>query len=194
MNRIKDVYILCGGHSSRMGRDKSGLVFEGKTLLDRLVNRTEHFFDTVTLLGADKYLESGIRQIPDAVADAGPLGGLLAALLDTNEDTIALLPVDLPLISDDTLLKISVKPDKKPDARIARSSSRVQPLLGLYRTHTAPVLHNYLNTGKRSVMGFLDLIDHHTFDVDEREITNINTPDQYKKLLAEKRTDQDRPD
>jgi molybdenum cofactor guanylyltransferase len=194
MNRIKDVYILCGGHSSRMGRDKSGLVFEGKTLLDRIVNRTGPLFDTVTLLGADKYSESGLRQIPDALIDAGPLGGLLAALLNTKEDSIALLPVDLPLISDETLLKISAKPDIQLDARIARSSSRVQPLLGLYRTRTAPTLQNYLKTGKRSVMGFLELIDYHTFDVDDGEITNINTPDQYQKLLARKGTGQDKPD
>ncbi|MCA1802927.1 MAG: molybdenum cofactor guanylyltransferase [Rhodothermaceae bacterium] len=189
MNRIKDIYILCGGHSSRMGRDKSGLIYEGKTLLERIANRTLPLFDTVTLLGANNYLESGLRQIPDAIDDAGPLGGLLAALLDTKEDTIALLPVDLPLISDDTITKLSVKPDLHLDALIAGSSSRVQPLLGQYKTRTATVLHNYLNTGKRSVMGFLDLIDHQTFAVDEQEITNINTPDQYEKLTERKGTE-----
>lgn len=187
MNKIRNAYILCGGKSSRMGRDKSGLDFEGSTLLNRIIDRASLHFSSVTLLSNDKYAHSSHRQIPDAFADAGPLGGLLAALLDSSEETIAIVPVDLPLISDKTLVRISTEPDTHPDALVAGSSERIQPLLGIYRTRTAPLLDNYLKAGKRSVMGFLDLINHQTFEVGEHEITNINTPGQYQSML--KRTD-----
>jgi molybdopterin-guanine dinucleotide biosynthesis protein A len=42
---------------------------------------------------------------------------------------------------------------------------------------------SYLQSGKRSVMGFMDTIEYSNFEVSKEEIANINTPEDYDKLL-----------
>lgn len=187
MKESRKLYILCGGQSNRMGSDKYGLEFKGKTFLSHLTGRAAPVFEEVILLGANHELDFGFRQIPDAVPDAGPLGGLLAALQHSDEDSIAILPVDLPLISKKSLLLLHNEPLRERDALISKSENRIQPLLGIYRTGLMQQLETYINSGERSVMGFLDRVDYQTFDVTVNEISNINTPEQYEKLMRKHR-------
>ena len=179
----RDIYILCGGHSSRMGRDKRSLMLGDKTFLSHLEEKTASVFDEITILGANHQVDSSYQQIPDLITDAGPLGGLLAALQHTAHETIALLPVDLPQISESVLKYLRDMNLGENDAIIAKSISRLQPLVGIYKKSVLKRLMSYLQSGKRSVMGFIDVIEYSTFDVSEQDIININTPDDYDKLL-----------
>lgn len=54
MENERDLYILCGGKSVRMGRDKTQLIFLGKTFLELTVEKTESLFENVILLGANR--------------------------------------------------------------------------------------------------------------------------------------------
>lgn len=179
----RDIYILCGGHSSRMGRDKRSLMLGDKTFLSHLEEKIASVFDEITILGANHQVDSSYQQIPDLITDAGPLGGLLAALQHTAHETIALLPVDLPQISESVLKYLRDVNLGENDAIIAKSISRLQPLVGIYKKSVLKRLMSYLQSGKRSVMGFIDVIEYSTFDVSEQDIININTPDDYDKLL-----------
>lgn len=183
MGEERILYILCGGRSLRMGRDKTQLKFRGKTFLELIAEKAEPLFENVILLGADRQSSATLMQIPDAFEEVGPLGGILAALQHTKSETIAIVPADLPLISRETLrlLKEAYPFDKK--ALVAKSTGRIQPLVGVYQTSLTPLLYDYLDSGKRSVMGFLDQFSFETFDVKNEEIHNINTPEQYNQLL-----------
>ena len=183
---IKDrkIYILCGGQSLRMGRDKYDLEINGQTFLKALTDRVESYFDEVCLLGSDHLLNTRFKQIPDYVKDAGPLGGLLAAMNHSDEKLFAIVPIDLPLISSENLKRLSEIELNNKDALIAKSENRVQPLLGVYRTNLSDLLEEYLTTGKRSVMGFLDQIDVEPFEISSAELMNVNTPEEYQKLIS----------
>lgn len=185
MTSIRNIYILCGGKSIRMGRDKYGLMIHGKTFLENLVDRAAGHFKEVVLLGAGHHLDAGCRQIPDAAEDIGPLGGLLAALNDSEEDSIAIVPVDLPLVSSSTFNKLGEEllKDGSTVAKVAQNKERIQPLVGVYRTLIVPELEEYLQAEKRSVLGFIKRINIETFRVKSEEMTNINSPEEYEKLL-----------
>ncbi len=185
MKQKRSLYILCGGQSSRMGRDKSQLLFRGQTFLELMSAKASVHFETLFLLGANRPFNTPIKQIPDARDDAGPLGGILAALQHTNQESVAILPVDLPLITNKTLRYLHEESFQKSDIIIAKSPDRIQPLLGIWKTALSAKLENYLNAGMRSVMGFLDEIDVETFEVTSGEIKNINTQEEYEKLLRE---------
>lgn len=94
--------VLCGGKSRRMGVDKAGLMFEGRTWLEVAT-------DTLTAAGAAHILYSGRPDLPgglaDPVADSGPAGGVLAALTQVGAevDQVLCVPVDMPELSPDTL-------------------------------------------------------------------------------------------
>lgn len=94
--------VLCGGKSRRMGVDKAGLMFEGRTWLEVAA-------DALTAAGAAHILYSGRPDLPgglaDPVADSGPAGGVVAALTQVGAevDQVLCVPVDMPELSPDTL-------------------------------------------------------------------------------------------
>ena len=65
-----------------MGRDKAGIPFEGGTLASRAARKLAEVCDEVLVASGDgKRLASlGLRQVADATAERGPLGGIVAGL------------------------------------------------------------------------------------------------------------------
>lgn len=88
------VLVLCGGKSSRMGRDKALLQLEGETLLARIKRLG-------VALGAQQVLVSRNEPgfIQDLVHDAGPMAGIAAALPHCLTNWLLILPVDMPLLT-----------------------------------------------------------------------------------------------
>ncbi|TVQ72962.1 MAG: molybdenum cofactor guanylyltransferase [Balneolaceae bacterium] len=192
----RTLYLLCGGGSRRMGRDKALLPFGEGTLLEHQINKcVDAFFEIVLLSGIRRY-PVDLRHLPDVMEDAGPLSGLLAALEDPaahqssahTSDTLALMAIDLPEVSTATLRQLAtgVIPDghealiAEPDA--SGEETRQQPLLGIYDRSITSRLRDYLQAGRRSVRGFLRQINPATFRVAAAEIRNVNTEAEYRKL------------
>ena len=75
-------FVLAGGHSRRMGRDKARLPWGDVTLLDHALERLRRVCSDVAILpGAEpRYLDAGAPVLPDAARASGPLGGLVTAL------------------------------------------------------------------------------------------------------------------
>src|SRR5262245_19965620 len=75
------VAILAGGRSQRMGRDKSMLVLEGRTLLERTVDVAREVSDRVFVVGRTQGGVDGPKRTPDALltylADESPGQGPL---------------------------------------------------------------------------------------------------------------------
>ena len=85
--------VLAGGRSSRMGRDKSQLVFRGQPLID-------HMRTVLNNTGLDPVYTSGPDGIVDLKPDYGPLGGLYSAACQLPSDSrVLVVPVDMPLLT-----------------------------------------------------------------------------------------------
>jgi molybdenum cofactor guanylyltransferase len=97
--------VLAGGQSSRMGTDKSKLVFQKKTLLDHACFCLQNAgIETVVVSG----MHAGYVCIPDAWPFAGPAAALLSALMHFSfmtKDYVMVVPVDMPLLSSSLLIK-----------------------------------------------------------------------------------------
>jgi len=90
--------VLAGGLSSRMGKDKTQLILENKTLLARTVNLLEQLpLDAVFVSGE----QPGYNCIADIYRYLGPLSGIHASVesLSATFDAIFVIPVDMPLLS-----------------------------------------------------------------------------------------------
>lgn len=185
----KRLYLFCGGKSRRMGFDKALVKVNGKTLLEYQLNRSAPHFDEIVLLsGANKY-EVQLRQLPDYMNNTGPLAGLCSALHDAaqkNETEIVLLPVDLPAVSVSTLKILSSEAlQDKNDAFLLKSGEQIQPLAGMYRSDILNQLEEFLNSGQRMVMKFLERLNTSYLEVDEKELRNINYPGELRDFLRE---------
>src|SRR5207245_11522756 len=120
--------ILAGGRATRFdGRDKSALLVDGRTILDRQLAELSSLSDDVMIVGdapegarrlsasarqkheratvdAPKRLrrEGGqlsVRMIRDIVPGCGPLGGLHAALTAALGDAVFVVACDMPYVT-----------------------------------------------------------------------------------------------
>ena len=91
-------FVLAGGRSSRMGRDKALLPFAGRTLIEQALAILREAGLPASIAGARSPLAAFAPVVEDAHPGLGPLSGICAALQSTSAQTAVLIPVDLPLI------------------------------------------------------------------------------------------------
>lgn len=96
--------VLAGGRSSRMGRDKAGLVWRGKPLL-------QHMGDLLREAGAARVVVSGdypdAGGIPDSERGLGPLGGIASVADALPDGPLLIVPVDMPMITVPLLARLA---------------------------------------------------------------------------------------
>ncbi|MSQ85112.1 MAG: hypothetical protein EXR77_19935 [Myxococcales bacterium] len=89
-------YVLAGGHSTRFGGDKARALYRGRPLLHHAVDSLRPVARRVSVIAdtPDKYaglLELAVGALTDRLTQRGPMGGLLAALDDLPEGSMAVL-------------------------------------------------------------------------------------------------------
>lgn len=143
--------LLAGGRSRRMGRDKAGLEWQGRTL-------GEHQAGTLSGTGAwplyvacraeQAWAPVGFGRIIDPTTDAGPLGGLIHAFAATNATVVATLAIDLPLIRSEWLEGITGQSRQDSVSVVPRHAGRFEPLAAAWHASALPELKAALSTGR----------------------------------------------
>jgi molybdopterin-guanine dinucleotide biosynthesis protein A len=148
-------YVVAGGGSVRMGRDKALLPWEGATLLDHAVARLRTVCGDVRILvgPARRYENRGVPVVADRVPDAGPLAGLDAALADAGGRPILFLGVDLPFVTCALLsaLRASLA---GADAAVPVVAGRPEPLCAAYGPGCLEAVRARLDAGERRMTSF----------------------------------------
>jgi len=91
-------FVLAGGESRRMGRDKALVEFAGEPLVARAIGILREAGLEPRIAGACATLDVFAPVIADAEPGRGPLGGICAALAACADQWAVFLPVDLPLL------------------------------------------------------------------------------------------------
>jgi molybdopterin-guanine dinucleotide biosynthesis protein A len=192
--------ILAGGRASRFdGRDKSAIVVNGRTILSRQVAELEVLTDDILLVGsrADVAACPGVRIVADRVADAGPLGGLDAALRAARDEALVLLACDMPFVTRE-LLAHMLKLTAGVDIVVPRTERGYHPLCAVYTRACLPALARRLERpfdrrADRSELRMTVLFDDVRVRVVEtgelerfgdtaRLLANVNTPAEFDEL------------
>lgn len=187
--------ILAGGHATRLGgADKSALVIDGETILARLRRQLESVTPQVVLVGGTVRGShaSGLPIVPDRYLGAGPLAGIHAALAEAPSSHVLVLACDLPFVTGSFLTHLTRLRDRA-DAVVPRDAhGRRHPLCAVYAAGLAPAVAACLDAGRRRVTDLLDAITVHLVDVaalpafgrETELLTNVNTPDDYRRAAA----------
>ena len=173
--------LLVGGASTRFGSPKALAPFEGETLADRAWR----------LLGeaCDERIAVGKREqdLPFPVLDDGtpvraPLAGVVAGLRAAAHETVVVVPVDLPLLSADVLLRLAAA-----GGDVAHPPSG--PLPGAYRRSALGALERSLARGELALRAAITPLDVRIVVVDERLLANVNEPGDLERIRGASTTD-----
>src|SRR5262249_26013461 len=97
-------FVLAGGRSLRMGRDKALLLYPGTTLVEHIAGAVLAAAGSVSIVGDPaRYGFLGYPVHPDQLPGCGPLGGLYTALNVSTTDWNLVVACDMPGISSATL-------------------------------------------------------------------------------------------
>src|SRR5438445_10130962 len=103
--------LLAGGESRRMGKDKATLQFRGRPLwqiqfeLLRKLQPSEIFISART---DPTWRPEDVRFVADFLPSRGPLTGLAASLAQMHTTHLLALAIDMPFMTEDFLLSLSV--------------------------------------------------------------------------------------
>lgn len=91
-------FVLAGGRSSRMGREKALIEFAGQPLVSHALAILRGAGLDAAIVGPRPIFGAIAPVIEDAKAGRGPLAGVCAALASTSARWAVFLPVDMPLL------------------------------------------------------------------------------------------------
>src|SRR5579884_2679998 len=146
-------YILAGGLSRRMGRDKALLPWQHgtTTLLDHMKRVLAPVCNSVYVVGGNEP-----NCIPDCVAGIGPLGGIASAVHHATSPEIVVVAVDLPFLTSDFVKYFKERCQGSDRHLTACKIGSAFPLcLGIH-VDAAPEIDEYIRSGKLSVQGLLN--------------------------------------
>lgn len=176
---------LVGGKSTRMGRDKATIDYNGKP-------QAKHVFDMLNRLCAETYLSCNAKQkadfehdfsvIEDAFLGLGPMGGILSAMQKNPDAAWLTVACDLPFLSAETLQYLIThrNPKSMATAFLDPKGELPEPLITIWEPKSYPLLLRFLSQGyscPRKVLINSDITLLHAPDV--RQLSNANSPEDY---------------
>lgn len=183
--------ILAGGRATRFGgRDKSALIVDGRTILDRQIHELATVTDDILLVGG-RTSRPGVRMVADVVEGSGPLGGVHAALSEAHGDAVFVVACDMPYVTAAFaahLLHLS----QDADIVVPRTDRGYHPLCAVYTRRCLASIARRLGERQLKLSDlFAELrtravtteeID--AFGDRDRLLANVNTPSEYAGIGA----------
>jgi molybdopterin-guanine dinucleotide biosynthesis protein A len=192
MRRFEQVagFVLAGGASSRMGRDKALLEIGGVPLLLRVARLAGPLVVTMTIIGPpERYRHLGLPIVGDDQPGLGPLGGIATALRFSAHEWNLVLGCDLPYLNAAWLeYLIARAAASAADALLPETARGAEPLCAMYRKSCAVRIAAALAAGVRKIteglagltVERLDEREWKAFDSNGRLFKNMNTPADYE--------------
>lgn len=196
-------FVLAGGQSRRMGRNKANLLLGGTTLTDRAAAVLAEAADPVYVVGSLPGGPASLKIIADEPVGKnarGAIVGLYTALFHAKSDWIIVLACDLPFVSGELLTRmVSVvtqfedNPNDNTDAVLAEQpDGRIQPLCGLYRVQVClPGIRKMISEDNWRLQDLSKYLSTRILRFSEFEeipladnlFLNVNTPDDYRTAV-----------
>lgn len=149
--------LLAAGRSVRMGRDKALLPCAGEPLWRRQWRLLEQAGAGEIFLSArpeQAWVPSGVTTLADAVAGAGPLAGITAALTRCRTTHLIVLAVDLPRMPPEWFRRLAA--DCSPGrGAVGRRGKFFEPLAAIYPIELRPAAEAALRRGDYALQAFI---------------------------------------
>ncbi len=199
-------FLQAGGGSTRFGSDKALAKLAGKTMLQRTADLLASTCDEVTIVApAARYENLPWPLIEDRWPGQGPLGGILTALLSTNDlaahsgarltdhrtrSFALIISCDMSFLKQEFLSFLWDRASQtQAQVIVPESRDGLEPLCACWRVDAVSVVQGAFDSGIRKVteamkhltMEVLDESAWKRFDTNNRLFWNMNTPEDYEE-------------
>jgi molybdopterin-guanine dinucleotide biosynthesis protein A len=187
--------ILAGGESKRFGGiTKARILIGGKSIISRMLEVIDDIFDEIVIVANNpaEFSEFDHYTITsDQFLNAGPLGGIQAAMRSSSKDAVFVFAGDMPFLDKDLIIRqINSFIEMKPYALVPQIGKYSEPLHSIYSNSLLDKLEEYLaEPGRRAVRDFYNRIDVSYLkmdpsDISVRSFTNINSPSDLNDISS----------
>lgn len=170
--------VLCGGASRRMGTDKAFVEVDGVAMAERVARALAAAgCSPVVLVGGDTTLLArfGRPVHADRWPGEGPVGGVLTALLELDDDVVV-AACDLALLGAASVRQLVAEAGRVPTAEVVvATTDRLEPGLALWRQGAREAISTQFERGTRALHRLVDALTAVTVAVDPAELRNVNT-------------------
>jgi molybdopterin-guanine dinucleotide biosynthesis protein A len=215
MRTFAEGFVLVGGLSSRMGRDKAFLPVDGKPLAILQAEKLATTCRGVSFVGKEPLpLPPGVASrfgfVKDSGAERAAIHGVEAALTaiialsngPSDADWALVLAVDLPAVRPEFLAALLERADLSGAAAAAPVvDGHVQGLCSAWRRDALPVVRARIAGGRLSVAGALEAAGALLLPEDEvaampggdaSNFLNLNTPEDHEAFHEARRRKEER--
>lgn len=174
-------FVLVGGQSSRMGRDKALLPYGDSTLAGHVAFEVKAAAGTAALVGdPERYGGLGYPVVPDLRPGCGPLAGVEAALRATGARWNLVAACDMPRLNAQFLTALFERAGRAGALCTApvAPDGRPEPLCAVWRRDSLPLVEDALDRGVRKMAEALAIAGAAYWPVDEAAwFENWNAPE-----------------
>jgi len=176
------IIILAGGGSIRMGEDKGLMPFNGKPMIQHLIDRFIRIAPEIIIVtNNEKYKQFKCTLVQDNYPNHGPLSGIEAGLSISKNEQNIILSCDNPFIE---LSLIEYLSSQKTNYDILFTFFKTSnPFPGLYSKSIGSKLYMLINKGVRKVSALKDYYNVNELDCkafNELNFINFNSPSDIK--------------
>lgn len=175
-------FVLVGGQSSRMGRDKARLFLNPHLLVEDVANKVAKVAGNVALVGyPDRYSDLPFERISDLHPDFGPLAGIEAALATTRADLNLIVACDMPGLVSEWLDQLLTAAERSSELCFAAEDIKgvLHPLCAVYRRDCLPVVEKALAAHRLKLLDLLTTLNATAVEI-PATLHNVNTPGEWQ--------------
>lgn len=177
-------FILCGGKSSRMGKDKSFILYQGIPFIEWSLNAITPITQNISLVTDNSlYAKYSHPIVTDIFKQKGPVAAIHAALNSSSLSYNLILSCDLPLINSKVLSLLVNNCSPNIDVLFLRKHQKDYPLIGIYQKRALKVFEQELRNNNLKLMNIIQKLTYRAIDIPPEyfeNVQNINTPEELE--------------
>lgn len=194
--------VFIGGQSSRMGKPKFSLSYNGRSEAERMVGLFGKFCEKV-FISSRKEQDLGLigeklpcERIDDEHFGMGPVGGL-ATLMGNHPDKAWLITAcDMPFMKAENFERIIGERDplRYGTCYLQKGRQGVEPMCAIYEPKFILPLFEAMSRRELSLSRIIDEVPFKRVKVAEERrynFTNVNTPEEYDVARAKRETEKE---
>lgn len=199
MKRLAGI-VLAGGMSRRFGEPKALASWQGHTFIEHIVQVMQTTVQDVVVISHPDIKERIVTLVDVPVIEdipsykgEGPLAGIVSGMAHIEAEWYIISPCDTPNLSNEWITALVGQISGEYGAIVPVIDGGKQPLLAAYHYSIKEKIYTLLNEEKRSMGQLLSqcnvkYVMEEEWNVAKELFMNVNTQEEYLRLLKEKKT------